>query len=79
MNIFKELFIEYKDYNFEFYDDLEIRTILYVYKDFISQEIKPKNFYQKISEDLEIINKIQSIVFWLSQEDKKTADYIITI
>ena len=74
MNIFKELFIEYKDYNFEFYDDLEIRTVLYVYKDFISQEIKPKNFYQKISEDLEIINKIKSIVFWLSQEDKKTAD-----
>jgi len=74
MNIFKELFIEYKDYNFDFYDDLEIRTILYVYKDFISQEIKPKNFYQKISEDLEIINKIKSIVFWLSQEDKKTAD-----
>ena len=74
MNIFKELFIEYKDYNFDFNDDLEIRTILYVYKDFISQEIKPKNFYQKISEDLEIINKIKSIVFWLSQEDKKTAD-----
>jgi hypothetical protein len=74
LNIFKDLFTEYKDYNFDFYDELETRTILHVYKDFISKEINPENFHQKIFEDLEIINRVKSIVFWLSQEDKKTAD-----
>ena len=69
----EEIVIEYPDYNFDCYE-LELRVILFVYKDFIYPNIKPEKFYQKLYEDSEIINKIKSIVFWLSQEDKKTAD-----
>ena len=73
LDVYKEIVIEYPDYNFDCYE-LELRVILYVYKDFIYPNIKPENFYQKVYEDSGIINKIKSIVFWLSQEDKKTAD-----